>query len=184
MVTIRTASLTLSNSTFCPHSVCMCFVSLFPYTALTSYSLLRRRSVFFWKYQLRLECYVPYKFPKGTLVEACSFFVTRVTGYSHGEQDANFCSYSKLSKFHVSNYLRCQWAWNYVLDNFISHVRKKQTLMYRTCIRVWQVWQCLSVAAVTGLVARRWYEGAPASSAHTISQTSAVTEAINQLTAQ
>ena len=44
LVTIRTASLTFSNSLFCPHSVFMCFFCgsenkqrLFPYTALTDW---------------------------------------------------------------------------------------------------------------------------------------------------
>ena len=35
-VTIRTASLTLSNSTLCPHSVCMCFVWIWEQTAIIS----------------------------------------------------------------------------------------------------------------------------------------------------
>ena len=36
MVTIRTTSLTLTNSTFCPHSVFMCFVCIWEQTAIIS----------------------------------------------------------------------------------------------------------------------------------------------------
>jgi len=36
VVTICTASLTLSNSTFCPHSVFMCFVWIWEQTVITS----------------------------------------------------------------------------------------------------------------------------------------------------
>ena len=36
MVTICTASLTFSNSTFCPHSLCMCFVLISEQTAFIS----------------------------------------------------------------------------------------------------------------------------------------------------
>ena len=46
VVTICTASLTFSNSTFCPHTIFMCFVLIseqtaifFPYTALTDWFL-------------------------------------------------------------------------------------------------------------------------------------------------
>jgi len=45
---IYTASLTLNNSTFCPHSVFMCFIwiweqrAIFPYTALTGWFLYQR----------------------------------------------------------------------------------------------------------------------------------------------
>jgi hypothetical protein len=36
VVTLCTVSLTLANSTFCPHSVCMCFVWIWEQTAIIS----------------------------------------------------------------------------------------------------------------------------------------------------
>ena len=53
VVTICTASLTFNNSTFCPHTVFMCFVwiseqPLFPYTTLTDWFFLTEtESVYF-----------------------------------------------------------------------------------------------------------------------------------------